>query len=166
MHRGQITDAELYNDARELWGIAAECQIPEVETQTIDHETLGSVGVIKLPSRGLRSLSGSLKLQYPDDEFHRKMLRPNRAVSLHLHEKVDLFDIDGYDEGASTTLITSMRCLFSKVSSGAGKLGDARDLSGDFTTTYFMQRATNSNIPLIEVNLFSKIYRVNGENVW
>ncbi|MGR3760889.1 phage major tail tube protein [Roseobacteraceae bacterium NS-SX3] len=163
---GQITNAHIYNDERDLWGISAEFQIPSVETQMIEHETLGAVGVLKLPARGLRALDCTFKLQYPDVELHRQMLRPNKTVSLHLHETVDLFDIGGLNEDASTTLVTSVRCYFSKVDSGGSKLGEARDLTGEASAVYFMQRVTNSETPLIEVNLMENIYRVNGEPVW
>lgn len=164
--RGQITDADLYNDEKELLGVVKEFKIPSMEITTIEQEGLGSVGVLKLPSRGLSALEGTLKLLYPEQSLLRAMNLPTKVVSFQLHEKLDIFNPDGFDEAESTVLITHVRAMFSKVEGGDSKKGEAREVDGEFSATYLMQRYVNSETPLFEVDLFNNIYRVNGKNVW
>lgn len=162
----QITDAELYYDDKSLIGIAKEFSIPALETGHIEHETLGSVGVLKLPRRGLSALDGSMMLQLEEPEIARQMLRPNKAMALQLHAKIDAFNSFGHDEENSTVLVTHVRAMFGKIEPGDYKKGEAMAFNGEFSTTYFMQRVTNSETPLVEIDLFANIYKVNGEHVW
>lgn len=163
---GQITDAEVYLEDQSLVGVAAELKLPSLENGQIEHETLGSIGVLKLPKRGLAALEGSIKLSFPEPEFVKRAANPRTAVLLQVHDKIDVFGPDGLDTDKSTTRVTVLKCLFSKTSEDTNKKGDAKSFEGEFSVSYFMQRLISESVPMIEINLFSMVYRVAGEDVW
>lgn len=163
---GQVTDAPVYLEDKELLGVCNEFNIPELESGTVEHDTLGSVGVLMLPRRGLSGLTGSIKLQFPEPEMVSTFSRPNKAAKFQVHQKIDVFGPDGLDEEQSTTLVTHVRALFTKNAFAAVKKGEGQEDTGEFTCTYLMQRVTGSETPLVEVDLFANLYQVNGEDVW
>ncbi|NRB19393.1 MAG: hypothetical protein HRU33_17950 [Rhodobacteraceae bacterium] len=92
-----------------LLGIASACNIPELETSQLEHRTLGSVGVPKLPRRGLSALEGSIKLGFPEPELVALCSKPRKAVSFQVHQKLDIFksfclDEDGEGETSGNAL--------------------------------------------------------------
>jgi len=163
---GQVTDAPTYLEDKELLGICNGFTIPELESRTIEHDTLGSVGVLMLPARGLSGLSGSIKLMFPEPTMVTTFARPNKAAKFQVHQNIDVMGPDGLDEEKSTTLITHVRALFNKSAFAEVKKGEAQEATGEFYATYLMQRLTSSEVPLVEIDLFANVYKVNGEDVW
>ncbi len=163
----QITDAPVYLDDKSLVGICEEFTIPELEIGQIEHSTLGSIGTFKLPARGqLTPTDGSMILLSPDPELITLSSNPRKAVRFQLHSKVDVFNAMGLDEEKSTTLVTHVTALFYKRIFPAGKRGEAGKYTGEFSVTQLMQRDINSETPIVEIDFFANIYKVNGENVW
>jgi phage tail tube protein FII len=103
---------------------------------------------------------------FPEPEFVALASNPRKAVLLQVHDKLDIFGPDGLDEAQSATRVSIMRCMFSKRSEDTNKKGDAKGWEGEFSLTYFMQRLSNSETPLIEIDLFNQIHRVQGVDVW
>ncbi|MGH1577705.1 phage major tail tube protein [Planktotalea sp.] len=163
---GQITDAPVYLDDKSLVGHCEEFNIPEIETQTIEHDTLGSIGVMKLPRRGLSALEGSLIMSFAEPEFLSITSNPRKAARFQVHSKLDIFDAMGLDETNSTTLVTHVTALFHKSAFPGAKKADAGKHNADFSVTRLMQRDINSGTPIVEIDLFANIYKVLGENVW
>lgn len=166
LKNGQITDAPVYLDDKSLVGLCEEFNIPELENSQIEHETLGSIGVLKLPRRGLSAIEGSLIMAFPEPEFLAITSNPRKAARFQLHSKLDIFDAMGLDEANSTTLVTHVTALFSKTAFPNGKKAEAGKHNADFSVTKIMQRDINSSTPIVEIDLFANIYKVNGEDVW
>jgi len=163
---GQVTDAPVYLEDKELVGVCNEFNIPEIESGTVEHETLGSIGVLMLPRRCLSALQGSIKLIFPEPEMVTIFSHPNKPVRFQVHQKIDVFDSDGLNGEKSTTLVTHVKAMFMKNSfSAVAKGGDQED-TGEFSCTAFSQRLIDVEVPLVEVDLFARIYKINGEDVW
>lgn len=166
LHHAQTTDAPVYLEDKSLFGISSEFQIPEIESTVIEHKSLGSLGVIGMPARGLKLLEGSIKLGFPEPSMAARMSNPNKALPFQVHQKLDVFNSFGLDEGNSTTLVTHVRAMFKKNAFSAVKSGEAVEDTGEFTTAYIMQRLIDDSTPLVEIDLFAQVYKIQGENVW
>lgn len=166
LRHAHITDAPVYLDDKTLLGLCKEFSIPEIETTQIEHETLGSIGVMKLPRRGLSGIEGSMTMHFAEPEFLAIAANPRKAARFQIHSKVDVFDAMGLDEGNSTTIVTHVTALFHKSAFPAAKKGEAGEHSAEFSVTKLMQRDIASSTPIVEIDLFANIYKVNGENVW
>lgn len=166
LRNAQITDAEVYFNETGLVGVAATCDLPQLEATQIDHETLGSVGVLQLPARGLSALTGTLMLEYPEPELLAWSYNPAISALIQLHEPLDVFDPDGIDRDRSTKLVTVMRCRAVNNEASQGKKREKRTHSIPFTATSFVQRIYTEAVPLVEIDLFRNVHKVNGQNVW
>lgn len=165
-HRGQITDSPLYWGDKSMIGMCDEFASIEMENKTIEHETLGSVGVLILPTRGLSALTGSMTLSYPDPEFVAATARPNLAQTFQLHNKLDLFNVQGFDAEKSTTIVTGVVAQFTKRAWPTSKKGENAQYTVDFSINKMWQRDIRSNAYLMELDLFANTHKVMGENVW
>ncbi len=163
---GQITDAPVYLEDKSLVGHCEEFGIPDVENTQIEHETLGSIGLMKLPRRGLSAIEGSMTMSFADPEFLTRASNPRKALKFQIHSKVDVFNAMGHDEEYSTTLVTHVTALFHKRDFPDAKKAEAGKLKLDFSVTQFMQRDIKSSTPILEVDFFANIHKVNGENAW
>ncbi|WP_420011006.1 phage major tail tube protein [Tateyamaria sp.] len=162
-----ITDAPVYLDDKSLLGICEEFNVPELEIGQVEHSTLGSVGTFKLPGRGnLTPTDGSMILLSPDPELITLSSNPRKALRFQLHSKVDAFDAMGLVEEKSTTIVTHVTALFYKRIFPSGKRGEAGKYTGEFSITRLMQRDINSSTPIVEIDFFANIYKVNGEDFW
>ena len=167
-----ITDAPVYLEGdKSLLGICEEFNVPELEVGQIEHSTLGSIGMFKLPGRGnLAPTDGSMILISPDPELITLSSNPRKAVRFQLHSKIDAFDALGLVEETSTTIVTHVTALFHKRIFPSGKRGQANSeagkYTGEFSVTQLMQRDIASSTPIVEIDFFANVYKVNGEHVW
>lgn len=166
LSHAQITDAPIYLDDKSLVGFAKELNIPELETQQLEHETLGSIGVLKLPRRGLSAIEGDILMDFADPEFLAITSNPRKAARFQVHSKLDVFNAMGLDEENSTTIVTHITALFHKTKFPAAKKAEAGEHAAEFSITKLMQRDIKSSTPIVEIDFFANVYRVNGENVW
>lgn len=163
---GQITDAHVYMNDNQMIGLCDEFNVPDLENKQIEHETLGSIGVLSLPARSLAGLGGDMKMSFPEPEFMAITSNPRKAHSLQLHSKLDVFDAGGLNEDLSTTLVTLVTLMFKKRAFPTSKKGENGQYTADFSVTRLVQRDIRANVPIVEIDLFKQIHRVMGENVW
>ena len=167
LQHAQITDAPLYLDDKSLVGICEEFTVPELEVGQIEHSTLGSIGVFKLPARGqLQPTDGSLVLSSPDPELITMSSNPRKALRFQLHSKVDAFDAMGLAEEKSTTIVTHVTALFYKRIFPSGKRGEAGKYTAEFSITRLMQRDIKSEKPIIEIDFFANVYNGPDGPMW
>ena len=147
LQHAHITDAPVYLDDKSLVGFCKEFSIPEIETTQIEHETLGSIGVMKLPRRGLSAVEGSLIMSFAEPEFLTITSNPRKAARFQIHSKVDVFDAMGLDETNSTTIVTHVTALFHKSAFPGSKKAEAGEHNAEFSVTKLMQRDVNASTP-------------------
>lgn len=165
MH-GQFTDAEVYLGSNELVGLVDEVNIAELEPIRLEHDTLGSIGVLSLPRRGLNVMNGSMVFDYPDPDMMAMTYHPNKAWEFQLHSPLDRFDSGGLNREASTKLITLITVIFTKAAFPVSKKDTDGKHKADFTTTKVLQRDARNETPIVEIDLMARIYNVMGEPVW
>ena len=163
----QITDAEVYFGETGLVGVSATVDIPSLETAQIEHETLGSVGILQLPARGLAALNVTIELMYPEPELLAWSYDPTASELFQFHEPLDVFGADGgIDRDRSTKLVTICRLKPSNNEAGQMKKREARKHTISATATSFLQRVYTEQTPLVEIDLMANIHKVRGRNVW
>lgn len=163
----QITDAEAYFGEEGLVGVSSTVDIPSLETTQIEHETLGSVGVLKLPARGLSALDCTIELMYPEPEVLAWSYDPTSSVLWQFHEPLDVFGADGgIDRDRSTKLVTLMRLKPSNNEASQLKKREGRKLTITAHATTFLQRIYTEQQPLVEIDLIANVHKVGGRSVW
>lgn len=163
---GHITNADVYIDGNRLVGRVKEFEIPEHGYKMVEHEALGSIGVLELPSRAMEALKGKVVFEYLDQSVERLVLNPTRVIRWQLHSYVDVFGADGLDRSLSHKLITSLSVMLAKSNALGHTLGEAVNRELEVTITAMVQKTSNHDVPVFEYDIFNGIHRVNGEDVW
>lgn len=166
IRHGQSTQARVYSEDNDLVGIVVEFDIPDVEFETVEHETLGSIAVFKAPSRPLQALEGSVKFQFPEPELMTHINNPTIARTYQVHKVVDVWGPDGLDVDKSYTLVVTVRLQFVKNALGTAKLGDNEMVEADFTCNRMRQTIHATGRQIMAVDVFAGTHEVGDSPVW
>lgn len=163
---GQITNGDILINETDVAGRIDELDLGEIAHKDVEHETLGMIGVISLPGRGLESIKGKIKFGWLDAETERTIINPTKFTKLQIHSYVDVMGPDGLDIEKSHTLVTHLTYSMIKKGGTTAKLADKMGVEHDISIHSFSQKVYGDTVPIIEIDLFAQIYNVNGEPVW
>lgn len=163
---GQITNADMYINDTDVRGRVAEFEFDDIGSTEVEHSALGMIGVLKLPGRPVEAIGGKIKFEWLDDEIERGLLNPTKRHKIQLHSYVDVFDENGLNTEQSHTLVTHVGFHVVKRGGFKSKLGDPIGTEHAITIPYFSQKVYGDATPIIEFDVFSGTYNVNGEPVW
>ncbi|MCA2374531.1 phage major tail tube protein [Agrobacterium genomosp. 3 str. CIP 111-78] len=163
---GQITQSDCYINEVDVCGRVTELDMGEIAHAEIEHQTLGMIGVLKLPGRPVQAIDGKITFEWLDEEVSRNILNPTKVHKLQLHSYVDIFDGEGLNTGQSHTLITHIGFQMMKTGGRTAKLGENLGQEHDISISSFKQSVYGGETPIIEFDAWNNIYRINGANVW
>lgn len=163
---GQITAGDCYINEVDVCGRVSELDFGEIAHAEIEHQTLGQIGILKLPGRPVQAIDGKIGFEWLDEEVSRIILMPNRVHRLQVHSYVDIFDADGVNAQASHTLVTHIRFMTMKTGGRTAKLGENLAQEHDISIQAFKQSVYGNETPIIEYDGWNNIYNINGEPVW
>ena len=163
---GQITQSDCYINEVDVCGRVTELDMGEIAHAEIEHQTLGMIGVLKLPGRPVQAIDGKITFEWLDEEVSRNILNPTKVHKLQLHSYVDIFDGEGLNTGQSHTLITHIGFQMMKTGGRTAKLGENPGQEHDISISSFKQSVYGGETPIIEFDAWNNIYRINGTDVW
>jgi P2 family phage contractile tail tube protein len=163
---GQITNADLYLNGVDIKGRVEELDLGDIGSTEIEHATLGMIGVLKLPGRPVEAIDGKIKFEWLDELIERNLLNPTKRQSLQLHSYVDIFDQTGLNAEKSHTIVTHIGFHVMKRGGVKSQLGKGMGSEHSITVPSFTQKVYGDPTPIIEFDVMSGIYNINGEAVW
>ncbi len=163
---GQITNADVYVNEVDVAGRLKELDMGEVAHNEVKHETLGMIGVMNLPGRPVQEIGAKLTFEWLDEAVMRDIINPTKRSKLQIHSYVDVFDSDGLSIDKSHMLITHLGFYMMKTGDLKAKLGDQMGVAHDITIASLTQKIYGESTPIIEFDVFSQTYKINGEQVW
>lgn len=163
---GHITQADCYINEVDVCGRVTELDPGEVAHREVSHGALGMVGVLDLPARPLQALKGRINFEWLDEEISRVIMNPTKVQNLQLHHKVDIHGPEGLDWEASHTVVTHIGFLVLRTGGGNTKLGEPVRRWHSITIPKFIQKVYGEETPLVEIDIWNNIYRINGDDVW
>lgn len=163
---GQITNADIYINGTDVKGRVSEFDLDDIGLTEIEHAALGMIGVLKLPGRPVEAIGGKIGFEWLDEEIERDLMNPTKRHNLQLHSYVDVFDDTGLNPEKSHTLVTHVGFHVMKRGGFKAKLGDPIGTEHMITVPFFSQKVYGSSTPIIEFDIHSSVYNINGEPVW
>src|SRR5690606_16723795 len=109
---------------------------------------------------------GRINFEWLDEEISRVIMNPTKVHKLQLHSKVDIHGPEGLDWAASHTLVTHVGFQVMRTGGSTAKLGEPMRRTHNITIPTFIQKVYGEEPPLIEFDIWTNTYRVNGEDVW
>lgn len=155
----QVDNANVYLNGQSLLGKAKSVKLPEFDVEFVEHDNLGLVGKIKLPSK-VNALEGEITWDgfYPD--VAKLTANPFKNTQLMVRANVRTFDSSGQSKEVPLVLI--MNVAFSKTA-----LGEYKKEATEYQTTFQAHsiKQTLDGKPVLTYDAFANIYEVGGEDV-
>lgn len=163
---GQLTNGDIYWIDNLCVGRFDECERPNIEYEKVKHGALGMGAEFEAPSRQLKAMSGKLKLKFLDIDLLADAYDPTKGIPLTLDAPVDIFGSGGLDISRGYRLTWHMTVMFGKTGSGAHKLSTDFSAEWEYSCLRFVEKASNRQVPLREIDVMAQVNRINGRDVW
>ncbi|MDH2999933.1 phage tail protein [Chelonobacter oris] len=155
----QVTNANVYINGNSFLGRAKSVKTPEFDVEFIEHDTLGLVGKLKLPSK-VNALEGEIVWDGFYPEVATLAYNPFKAKQLMVRANVQVFNAMGM--AAEVPLVMTMTVNFSKT-----PVGEYKKEASEYTMTYQVNsiKQVIDGKEVLFYDAFSNQYRVAGEDV-
>lgn len=155
----QVDNANIYLNGNSFLGKAKSVKTPEFEVEFIEHDNLGLIGKIKLPSK-VNALEGEITWDGFYPEVAALALNPFKNTQLMVRANLRIFNAVG--QGGEVPLVMTMNITFNKVNIGEYKK-EASEYSMSYQVHSIKQVIDGKEV--LFYNAFSNEYRVAGEDV-
>ena len=163
---GSVTNGDILLNGIDIAGRVLEFDFGDFSYEEVEHKTLGTIGVIKLPSRSIEAIEQTIKYEYLEPALKRELMNPRKTHKLQIHQYVDVSGPDGLDLEASHMLVTHIGFRVIKTKRGSAKLGENVELEQTISVTSFIENVYGEELPILEYDFFAKIHKINGKDVW
>lgn len=163
---GQLTNADIYWGDDLCVGRFASFERPKIEYEKVKHASLGMVAEFDGPGRQLKALTGKCEVQFLDLDLLPEAYDPTKGIAITMDAPVDIFGSGGVDISRGYRLTWHLTIMFGTTGSGAHKLSNDFKGEWEYSCLRFVEKASNRQVPLREIDIMAQINRVNGRDVW
>ena len=155
----QVDNANVYINGNSKLGTAKKIKTPEFEVEFVEHDNLGLIGKLKLPSK-VNALEGEITWDGFYPEVAAIALNPFKNQQLMGRGDVRVFNAAGM--AAEVPLVMTMNVAFSKVN-----IGEYKKEPTEYAMTYQIHSIKQSidGKEILFYDAFSNQYRVAGEDI-
>ena len=156
----KLTNANVYVGNSSYLGKAAEIDLPKITAVMAEHQALGMVGKIDLPS-GFEKMEARIKWNsmYPD--AMKRMANPFEMVSLQCRSSLEDYTAGG--RTGQVPVVCFMKAQFKEVPMGNFKQHENVELESQLTVTYVKLEIDGQSI--VEFDALANIYKVDGVDI-
>lgn len=155
----RITNANIYLDGRDYFGLSEEIELGSVKAVMSDFQGLGMVGLIELPD-GLDKLEGKIVWNSRYKDASTKLASPFKTVQLQCRSNVQVFNNAGLVD--EIPLVTVMTIMPKEYNLGSFKPRDPSKFETPFSAIYVRQLLNGEEVVMLDY--LANIFRVNGED--
>ncbi len=153
-----ITDGTLYL-GRNLFGTVTNIKAPEIEPNTLEIKTLGSVGTYSLSMTSVKELKSSATLTGYDMKVFKQIADPTKELTMTIYAEIKEYD------GAALTSQKSLKIKMRGTCSKFQLLGEMKaqeniEFPMEFNNTAVKKTVDGKDI--YEIDIPNYIYKVNG----
>lgn len=164
----QCTQALIYEGAGNLLlGSIDKFAITDGrKATTVEHKTLGQVGVLELPGRPQAAIKGKITSPTLIEGMDRTLISPTRLHDWQMHKKIDVSDEAGFSEEKSHTVIWHAKFRTIGDDGITAELGEKDGVEYEVTVPYLRIFVEGQNTPIWFLDVFNNVFQVNGRDVW
>lgn len=155
----QVSNANVYINGSDFLGRAKSVKTPEFDVEFVEHDNLGLVGKLKLPTK-VNALEGEIVWDgfYPD--VAALAYNPFKAVQLMVRADVQVFNAMGM--ATEVPLVMTMTVNFSKT-----PVGEYKKEATEYAMTYQVNNIKQviDGKEVLFYDAYSNKYRVAGQDI-
>lgn len=155
----QVSNANVYINGSDFLGRAKSVKTPEFDVEFVEHDNLGLVGKLKLPTK-VNALEGEIVWDGFYPEVAALAYNPFKAVQLMVRADVQAFNAMGM--AAEVPLVMTMTVNFSKT-----PVGEYKKEAAEYTMTYQVNNIKQviDGKEVLFYDAYSNKYRVAGQDI-
>lgn len=155
----QVDNANVYINGNSFLGKAKSVKTPEFEVEFVEHDNLGLVGKIKLPSK-VNALEGEIVWDGYYPEVAAIAYNPFKNAQLMVRADVRVFNAMGM--ATEVPLVMTLNVAFSKT-----PVGEYKKEAAEYSMTYQVHsiKQVIDGKEVLFYDAFSNQYRVAGQDV-
>lgn len=160
MNIGKITNANVYINGQNLIGMVKEFDAPSIVQKMTEHEALGMLGTLELPS-GIEKMEAKAVWSsiYPD--ALAIVANPFAALNMQVRASREVYNANG--RSAEQKVVIFMTATCQDLPLGNYRRHEVVELESNFNVTAC--RIEIDNTPVVEFDVFANIYKVNGVDI-
>lgn len=161
MEISKLYNVNVYVDAtNDLIGRAGELTLPEITAAQDEHQALGMIGKIMLPT-GLEQLEGKIKWSGFYADAVKFGANPFVAHKVQVRGNVQTFGADGLQ--TEVPLVVLMTVKFKKHPLGVMAAQTQAETEQEFSCTYV--KVTLDGQELVEIDVLENVWKVGGVDI-
>lgn len=160
MFTNRVSNANAYVNGLSWLGAVAETEVPQLKTLMSEHNALGMVGKIKLPT-GLDTLEAKFKFTSYYGDILRTVGNPYRATKVQIRANVEEWNGEGL--ATETPLVIHYTGNFINPNYGKFKQHDNVELDAEMNV-WFLKVVLGEEV-LTEVDVMNNIWKVSGVDI-
>ena len=162
-----IVQAKVYDADVQLRGLIGKFEVSARSTTTIEHGTLGMVGVLEVGGRPLKPVTGKIMMPHLDDVYDGKLSNPGLLHSWQLHQDVDVFDTGaGYSFEKSHTIVHDMDFQVTEATGTTSELGEKAEGEYAISIPRYRIFRLGESAAIWELDIDADLFEVLGQPVW
>lgn len=158
MQLSNMTNANVYLNGSNMVGKASEVELPDVKFGTIEKNSLGGVGSIKLPNGKIEELVAKIKWECFYSDVAKMALNPYQSADIKIFSQKEIWDTAGRVQEVPYKAFLTVIPQGLKLPSF--KAGEKVDSETSLTCTYL--KVVEDGADILEIDLLNNIYKVNG----
>lgn len=155
----QVSNANVYINGNSFLGRAKSIKTPEFDVEFAEHDNLGLLGKLKLPTK-VNALEGEIVWDGFYPEVAALAYNPFKAVQLMVRANVQIFNSTGMPK--EVPLVMTMTVSFSKAN-----IGEYKKEPVEYSMTYQVNNIKQviDGKEVLFYDAFSNQYRVAGQDI-
>ena len=162
----QCTQAHVYDVDKTLRGLINKLSLEGRKTTTVEHKTLGMVGMLEAPGRPYQAMKGSIETNHLDRELDPKLANPTILHDWQLHKVQDVFDGDGYSEEKTHTVVFHIRFYVLETDGFDMELGEKSTATYNISIPYCRIFILETGDELWQLDVFEDDADAGGLPIW
>lgn len=160
MFTNRVSNANVYVNGESWLGAVSEAEVPQLKTLLSEHNALGMVGKIKLPT-GLDTMEAKFKFTSYYGNVLAATGNPFRATKIQVRANVEEWNGEGLN--SETPLVIHFTGNFINPNFGKFKQHDNVELDAEMNV-WFVKVVLGDRV-VLEVDVINNIWKVDGVDV-
>lgn len=156
----RLTNANVYANGNNLLGRVQEIELPTVKQKMAEHKALGMVGTVEFFA-GLEKMEAKLTWNSYYADALKTAADPTKTVQLQIRSSLETYDSTG--RSAQVPAVVFLTAQYKDFPLGNFKQHDNVELVSMLSVTAFRLEIDGS--PILEIDVLSNIYKVDGSDV-
>lgn len=156
----KLTNANVYLGGNSLLGKASEIDLPKVVQKMMEHNALGMIGTLELPS-GIDKLESRLKWSSFYADVKRQFANPFNALNLQVRGNLESYTSAGRTEEVAYVCYMTAHCK--DLPLGNFKRHENAEFESNLSVTYVKLEV--DGVPVVELDVIANIYKVDGVDI-